>query len=68
MLEYQLLLYFLHNPGRLIKAEEIAVAIWRDPDAVQNFDICLSRLRSKIGREMIINKPRHGYMLNGVNE
>ena len=64
-LEYRLLAYFLHHPGRVLSQSELIEHIYetgsdRDTNAIEAL---VARLRRKLGVDLIETRRGHGYLI-----
>ncbi|MPS29212.1 response regulator transcription factor [Pigmentiphaga sp.] len=64
-LEYRLLSYFLHHPGRILSQSELIDHIYetgsdRDTNAIEAL---VARLRRKLGVDLIETRRGHGYLI-----
>ncbi|MDX3906612.1 MAG: response regulator transcription factor [Pigmentiphaga sp.] len=64
-LEYRLLSYFLHHPGRVLSQSELIEHIYeagsdRDTNAIEAL---VARLRRKLGVDLIETRRGHGYLI-----
>ena len=64
-LEFRLLRYLAHNPGRVVSQFEIAEHVYqqdREPDS-NAIEALVARLRRKVGGTVIATRRGHGYVL-----
>ncbi len=64
-LEFRLLRYLAHNPGRVVSQFEIAEHVYqqdREPDS-NTIEALVARLRRKVGGTLIATRRGHGYVL-----
>jgi len=64
-LEFRLLRYLAHNPGRVVSQFEIAEHVYerdKEPDS-NTIEALVARLRRKVGGELIATRRGHGYVL-----
>ncbi|MBX6318458.1 response regulator transcription factor [Pigmentiphaga sp.] len=64
-LEYRLLAYFLHHPGRVLSQSELIEHVYeagsdRDVNAIEAL---VARLRRKLGVDLIETRRGHGYLI-----
>lgn len=59
--EFELLVLFVRNPGRLLLRERIAAEVWRSDSPGRTIDIHVARLRSRLPKESIETAIRLGY-------
>lgn len=63
--EYDMLLLFLRNPGKIFPREELLSRVWGDDVIVtdRTVDVTITRIRKKLGEKgnMIRNKSGYGY-------
>lgn len=59
--EFQLLVAFASNPGRLMRRDRLAVEVWEGKASGRTIDIHVARLRSKLPTGAIQTVIRVGY-------
>lgn len=59
--EFELLVLFARNPGRLLRRDVIATEVWRTVPKGRTIDIHVARLRSHLPRGAIETVIRLGY-------
>ncbi len=69
-MEFRLLNYLAHNPGRAVPRTELMEHIYEaDTERTSNtLDVLIGRLRRKIGAGFIETRRGHGYMLTSPEE
>jgi DNA-binding response OmpR family regulator len=62
--------YLYSNAGRVVSQRELMRAIWNDPDPVDTTCVrmVVSSIRAKAGPDVIITRPRLGYMWNTMEQ
>ncbi len=63
-IEYNILYFLLENKGRLFTKKDIAINVWGSKDVTSNnISTAISRLKSKIGNNIIKTKKGFGYYI-----
>jgi two-component system OmpR family response regulator len=61
--EYRLLRHLLVNAGRVLSKEQLAQSVWGEARDLNTIERLVSRLRQKVGPELIHTKRGFGYRL-----
>ena len=69
-LEYRLVSYLLHHPGRVVSREELKDHVYGQDDGRNDnaVEAMVTRLRRKIGNEVIETRRGHGYCIKAASE
>ncbi|MEA2446941.1 MAG: two-component system, OmpR family, alkaline phosphatase synthesis response regulator PhoP [Actinomycetota bacterium] len=59
--EFELLVLFVRNPGRLLRRDRIAADVWDSDSPGRTIDIHVARLRSRLPKGAIETVIRVGY-------
>ncbi|MBA3431510.1 MAG: winged helix-turn-helix transcriptional regulator [Actinobacteria bacterium] len=59
--EFELLVFFVRNPGRLLRRDRIAAEVWGSDSPGRTIDIHVARLRSRLPPGSIQTVVRLGY-------
>ena len=63
--EYRLLSYLMHHTGRIVSRGELTEHLYdqdfeRDSNVIE---VTIARLRRKVGRDLIVTRRGHGYLI-----
>ena len=65
--EYRLLRYFMHNPGKVLSKSRLTEHVYaHDADKDSNvIEVYVNRLRNKLGKQLITTRRGQGYVFGG---